>query len=222
MESSISPERLGNVAGRRTITTGHIRACLAGTRLPDDPTCIAAATGSSDWRRQLVEKAGSGLRAAAILMPIIERSSGLSVLLTERAAELRHHPGQISFPGGRMESGDADLRHTALRETEEEVGILAHQVDIAGYLDVLPTITGYAVTPVVGLVVPDITLRIDVSEVAQVFEVPLEFLMDESNQQHSVRRFQGIDLPLVEYRYGPHRIWGATAAMLTILKDIIK
>lgn len=221
MESSISAERLGNVSGP-TITTDHIRACLADTRLPDDPTCIAPATGSSDWRRQLVEKAGSELRAAAVLVPIVERRTGLSVLLTERAAELRHHPGQISFPGGRMEPGDADLRYTALRETEEEVGILAHQVDIAGYLDVLPTITGYAVTPVVGLVVPDITLRIDAAEVAQVFEVPLEFLMDESNQQHSVRRFQGIDLPLVEYRYGPHRIWGATAAMLTILKDIIR
>lgn len=174
-----------------------------------------------DWPAALLERFGRGLQPSAVLVPLIERTAGLSVLLTERAADLTHHPGQISFPGGRMEAGDADLCATALRETREEVGIAPEQVTIAGYLASMPTITGYAVTPIVGLVSPDIELRLDPVEVAHAFEVPLEFLMHADNQHHSTRVFEGIELPLVEFRYGPQRIWGATAAMIVSLQKIL-
>ncbi|HZW58748.1 MAG TPA: CoA pyrophosphatase [Woeseiaceae bacterium] len=203
------------------ITAEHIRASLAGTRPPDDPAAVVAGSSGRDWPAALVERFGNRLQPSAVLIPVIERRRELSVLLTERAAQLTHHPGQISFPGGRMEAGDADLSMTALRETEEEVGIRPDQVDIAGYLACMPTVTGYAVTPIVGLVSPDISLRLDPFEVAQAFEVPLDFLMQPHNQQHSVRRFEGIEMPLVEFRYGPRRIWGATAAMIVSLQTML-
>lgn len=153
-----------------------------------------------------------------MLVPIIERRAGLTVLLTERAAHLKHHAGQISFPGGRMEPGDRDLLDTALRETAEEVGIAPAAVDVAGYLKPLPTVTGYAVTPIVGLVDAAVSLTLDAREVADAFEVPLEFLLDADNQQRSVRRFRGVDIPVIAFDYGPRRIWGATAAMIVTLQ----
>jgi 8-oxo-dGTP pyrophosphatase MutT (NUDIX family) len=169
----------------------------------------------------LLDHFGHQLRPSAVLIPLIERHDELSVLLTERATNLKHHPGQVSFPGGRMEAGDADLRTTALRETEEEVGIPPDMVEVAGYLAPMPTISGYAVTPIVGLVRPDIRLRLDPLEVAQAFEVPLGFLMRDDNQQSLTRHFEGIEIPLIEFRYGPRRIWGATAAMIVSLQKIL-
>jgi 8-oxo-dGTP pyrophosphatase MutT (NUDIX family) len=120
-----------------------------------------------------------------------------------------------------MDATDADLRMTALRETQEEVGIAPDKVDVVGFLATLPTITGYAVTPVVGLLSPDVETCIDRTEVAQAFEVPLEFLMNAANQTHSTRRFDGIEVPLIEYNYGPRRIWGATASMLVSLQTFL-
>ena len=158
-----------------------------------------------------------------MLVPIIERRHGLTVLLTERAAHLTHHAGQISFPGGRMEAGDRDILATALRETREEVGIEPAAVDVAGFLAPLPTVTGYAVTPIVGLLDAGVSLSLDRSEVADAFEVPLAFLLDADNQKRSVRRFRGVDIPVIAYDYGPRRIWGATAAMIvTLQKKIIE
>jgi len=151
-------------------------------------------------------------------VPIIERPDALTVLLTERAAHLKHHPGQISFPGGRMEAADRDLVDTALRETREEVGIHRRAIDVAGFLSPLPTVTGYAVTPVVGLVRADISLRLDESEVADAFEVPLEFLLDPSNQARTLRAYRGVEIPVIAFDYGPRRIWGATAAMIVALQ----
>ena len=170
------------------------------------------------WPARLQEKLTSDLVPAGVLIPIIERGGNISVLLTERAADLKHHASQISFPGGRMETGDADIRATALRETHEEVGIHPDQGEVAGYLDPAPTVTGYAVTPVVGLVDPRFTLIVDQSEVAEAFEVPLPFLMDLRNQRHGEREFEGVKVPIVEFNYRHRRIWGATAGMLIALR----
>ncbi len=154
-----------------------------------------------------------------MLVPLIERGAGLQVLLTERAHDLRLHAGQISFPGGSMEASDEDLVATALRETEEEVGIAPRSVEVAGFLEPLPTITGYAVTPVVGLIDPAVELRLDAREVAAAFEVPLGFLLDPGNQKRSLRTWAGVEIPVIAYDYGPRRIWGATAAMIVSLQN---
>lgn len=135
-------------------------------------------------------------------------------MLTQRSAELKHHAGQVSFPGGRMEPDDRDIAHTALRETHEEVGIHSQHISVVGYLPPMPTITGYAVTPVVGLVGENAETRIDREEVEVAFEVPLAFLLDAANRKIVERNLHGKDVPMVEYRFDGHRIWGATAMMI--------
>jgi len=135
-------------------------------------------------------------------------------MLTQRSAELKHHAGQISFPGGRMEADDSDIAHTALRETHEEVGIPGEQVTVVGYLPAMPTITGYAVTPIVGLVDNVAEAIVDKTEVEFAFEVPMSFLLEEANCQIIERDLHGKKVPMVEYHYDGHRIWGATAMMI--------
>lgn len=161
------------------------------------------------------------LTPAGVLIPIVEYPGELAVLLTRRSANLPQHAGQVSFPGGRMEQGDADIRATALRETHEEIGLEPGRVDVAGYLGAQPTITGYAVTPVVGLVRAGFELVPDPVEVEAVFEVPLPFLLDPGNQQVGYRDVQGVSVPIVEYRYGGERIWGATASILVALRKVL-
>lgn len=157
------------------------------------------------------------LTAAAVLIPIVERESGLTVLLTQRTAHLRDHAGQISFPGGRSEPGDATPVDTALREAYEEVGLNPPQVEVLGCLPEYVTGTGFRVTPVVGLVHPPLDLRLDDFEVADVFEPPLDFLLDVANHQRHKLEVRGM---LREYWAVPWRdryIWGATAGMLVSL-----
>jgi 8-oxo-dGTP pyrophosphatase MutT (NUDIX family) len=205
------------------ISVTSIRQGLKGTRMPSDPTRPVMPEGSANWPAAFLERASSGLKAAAVLIPIIEREAGLTVLLTQRSAELRVHAGQVSFPGGRMDEGDSDILQTALRETHEEVGIHPDWVEIAGYLDPLPTVTGFAVTPVVGIVGPRVSIVVDPREVEAAFEVPLEFLLDKRNQTRSTREFEGVQLRIVEFNFAGQRIWGATATMLVQLrKKLIK
>ena len=178
---------------------------------------------SANWPAPFLKKAATGLKAAGVLIPIIEREAGLSVLLTQRSPELRLHAGQVSFPGGRMEEADSDILQTALRETHEEVGIHPDRVEVAGYLDPSPTVTGYAVTPVVGIIGPQVSITVDPIEVEAAFEVPLDFLLSERNQAYSTREFEGVQLTIVEFNFGGRRIWGATATMLVQLrKKLIK
>jgi 8-oxo-dGTP pyrophosphatase MutT (NUDIX family) len=176
---------------------------------------------SEKWPAKFLERASGDLKAAGVLIPIIDRPGGLTVLLTQRSSELRLHAGQVSFPGGRMESTDKDIVATALRETHEEVGIDPEIVEVAGYLDPAPTVTGYAVTPVIGLVSQSVSIVIDPGEVEAAFEVPLDFLLDKGNQQDAVRVYEGIELKIVEFNYAERRIWGATASMLIQLRKTL-
>ena len=163
------------------------------------------------------------VRPAAVLLALTPRESGLHVLLTRRTEHLRDHGGQVSFPGGRAEDDDPDAAATALREAEEEVGMAPERVRVIGELPSYRTITAYQVTPVVALVEPDVTLRLDAFEVAEAFEVPLDFLMTPAHhRRHAVelggQRRQFLSMPwagvgsLGEPR--EYFIWGATAAML--------
>jgi len=146
----------------------------------------------------------------------------LSVLLTQRSAELKLHAGQISFPGGRMEGHDADIAVTALRETHEEVGIASEHVAVIGYLDPMPTVTGYAVTATIGIVRSGTSVEIDHNEVEYAFEVPLSFLVAPENAKLVEREVYGRSIRMVEYHYESQRIWGATAMLIQQFVKIIK
>ena len=159
---------------------------------------------------------------AAVLVPIVNRPGGLTLLLTERSTGLPDHPGQISFPGGRVEPQDASLAHAALREATEEVGLPAERVAILGELAPYETVTGYRVTPVVGWVEPPFELKLDPLEVADVFEVPLSFLLDPLNHQRHFRMFGDIRGDFWAIPHGDRFIWGATAAMLMILHRTLR
>lgn len=178
--------------------------------------------GSERWPAELRAELSSDLRPAGVLIPVVQRRSHLTILMTRRSDELTHHAGQVSFPGGRMEDADADIVETALRETEEEVGIARHLVSVLGHLRPTPTITGYAVTPTVGLIEDDVELSLDPGEVAQAFEVPLDYLMDTRNYRESYREFRGQRLRVIEVRFEGQRIWGATAFILSRFINHIK
>ena len=173
--------------------------------------------GSRHWPESLQQQLRSTLIPAGVLIPIFNRPDsehGLSVLLTQRSAALKHHAGQISFPGGHMESSDTNVGITALRETQEEVGIGVDLVSVIGYLEPMPTITGYAVTPVIGLIDASAEPVPDHREVESAFEVPLSFLLQPDNRQVVQRELYGKTLPMIEFHYAGHRIWGATAMMI--------
>ena len=206
----------------KAISAAEIRRRLSATRMPEDPLAVDMTDISKRMPDRVTRALGNNLRPAGVLIPIIERRDALRVLLTERSADLRHHAGQVSFPGGGMESHDADIIATALREAHEEVGIEPHDVDIAGFLKPTPTVTGFAVTPIVGFVRETFSLNIDPTEVEKAFEVPLDFLMDYRNEEHTQREFEGVMIPVVTFHYEGHRIWGATANMLITLRGLLK
>ena len=203
-EPALAPERLSAEA---------VRARFART-LPWDPEASDEALAAPALR----------LRRAAVLVPLVARADGLSVLLTRRTDHLSSHAGQISFPGGRAEELDSSPIETALREAEEEIGLHRRHVEIVGVLPEHITISAYRVTPVVALVQPPFELSADPGEVAEIFEVPLGFLMaGENHQRRSVvlpdsggkRRFYAMP-------YKDYFIWGATAAMLRNLYHFLR
>jgi 8-oxo-dGTP pyrophosphatase MutT (NUDIX family) len=161
---------------------------------------------------------GRTAAAAAVLIPLVLRPDGLQVLLTQRSAHLRDHAGQISFPGGRTEPTDTDPADTALREAEEEIGLPRRCVEVVGTLPTYTTVTGFVVSPVVGLVSPPFELRPDPTEVEEAFEVPLRFLMTPAHHRRHVFHFDGGQRQFLSMPWtGDGRefyIWGATAAML--------
>lgn len=161
------------------------------------------------------------LTPAAVLLPLIERPEGFTLLLTKRTSDLKHHPGQVAFPGGRREPDDADMIACALRETEEEVGLPRDSVDILGLLDPYLTITGYEVTPVVGVLTPPFAVTPDPVEVADTFEVPLAFVMDPANHRREQRDYKGLTRAYYAMVYEERYIWGATAGMILNLFEVL-
>ena len=217
-----SPRVVSNINGSAILSSDDIRQRLAGTELTSNPADIIMPPGSSRWPEPMREQLSGTLKPAGVLVPIIERESELTVLLTKRSAELKHHAGQVSFPGGRMEEHDADVEAAALRETLEEVGIASHHVSVIGYLGTMPTITGYAVSPVVGMVSTSAELIIDKTEVEYAFEVPLSFLLNSHNDVRTEWQTGERKVPMVEFHWDGERIWGATAQMMLRFINLIK
>lgn len=167
-------------------------------------------------------QAAGKITRAAVLIPLLLKEDGLSVLLTQRTNHLRDHAGQISFPGGRMDPQDLSPDDTALRESQEEIGLDPTRVEIVGYLPEYLTVSGYSVTPVVGLVQPQAEYVLDAFEVADVFEVPLRFLLDPANHQVRLWQSEQGGRRFYSMPYENRFIWGATAGMLRNLYHLLK
>jgi 8-oxo-dGTP pyrophosphatase MutT (NUDIX family) len=163
----------------------------------------------------------SPLVPAAVLVGLVPREAGWEVLLTRRTDHLRDHPGQISFPGGRLETQDEGPLAAAVREAREEVGIEREFIDVVGYLPPHAVITGFAVSPVVAILRPGFTLQADPSEVAEIFGVPLDYLLDSSHFIAGERMVRGVRVPVYNCQFRSHLIWGATAQILHTLRESI-
>lgn len=187
---------------------------LRGKLLPHPPDLPLRPTrGDYDLNPDQRPREARELRPAAVLLPIVARREP-SVLFTRRTPHLSRHAGQVSFPGGRVHEDDLSLVETALRETREETGIDPRFVSVAGFLDPYETGTGFAIAPIVGMLQEGFTLLPDPNEVSEIFEVPLEFLLNPQNRERKSREWQGRTREFWAYQYGPHYIWGATAAIL--------
>lgn len=162
------------------------------------------------------------LTPAAVLVPLILRKDEITVLFTQRTHKMAKHPGQISFPGGHVDDMDLDAEATALRETEEEVGLDRQHIELIGRLDTYVIRTGFKVTPVVGMVQPPFEINPDSYEVDEVFEVPLSFLMDPANHERHSRTFEGHRREFYAMPYEGRYIWGATAGMIVNLHSVLK
>lgn len=161
------------------------------------------------------------LRCAAVLVPLLRRDDGWHVTVTQRTQAVEHHKGQISFPGGKCDPGDAGVLETALREAYEEIGIQPADVDVLGELDCLQTVSDFSVAPVVGAISHPYPYRLNPREVEAVVEVPLPFLLDPRNQRTERREVRGQVQQLPYWEFGPYTIWGATARILRDLLDLL-
>jgi 8-oxo-dGTP pyrophosphatase MutT (NUDIX family) len=183
----------------------------------------AAASPRGDHSLDRLAPPEPPLKAAAVLVPIVEHADALTVLLTKRTDHLADHAGQVSFPGGRIEPEDASPEDAALREAREEVGLPSDRVELIGRLDIYRTRTGFEVTPVVGLVRPPLDdLKPDPYEVAEVFEVPLSFILDPINHELHSRDVRGAKRTFYVLPYQGRYIWGATAGMLVNLAQVLR
>jgi 8-oxo-dGTP pyrophosphatase MutT (NUDIX family) len=174
-------------------------------------------TSDYDLNPEITLPPGRRLRPAGVLVPVILRAGVPQVLLTVRSSALKHHPGQIAFPGGKQDVADPDIRATALREAQEEIGLAPESVSIIGHLPRHETVTGFDVTPVLARVSGPFTPRLDPGEVAELFEVPLSHVMDPGRFRVEKRRWKGVWRYYYAIPYGPYYIWGATARMLRMM-----
>ncbi len=181
----------------------------------------AAVPAASVYGDEGVRPEASALKPAAVLVPIVDHGAenpvGLTILFTRRAAHLRDHSGQVSFPGGRVAAGDPSPEATALREAREEIGLEPQRVELLGRMPDYHTSTGFVITPVIGVITPPLGLLRDANEVEEIFEVPLAFLLDPANHQRQSRKWQGKLRWFYAMPYQEHYIWGATAGMVVNL-----
>jgi 8-oxo-dGTP pyrophosphatase MutT (NUDIX family) len=194
---------------------------LKDTRPAVDPQMALPAGINADVDAAIRQYFPASPVAAAVLVPIVEHSNGLSVLLTQRSTHLKNHPGQISFPGGRIEARDEGPLEAALRETEEEIGLSREHVHFVGYLDPHLVLTGFWITPVVAFVQPGFELKLDQREVASTFELPLTHLFDAANHQSRQRMIGDTAVQVHDIPFREHNIWGATAGILMSLYRLI-
>jgi 8-oxo-dGTP pyrophosphatase MutT (NUDIX family) len=218
LSSSFTPDR---VIGRFLQLGRPGRRGFGGAADPAEAAALRAATRGDHDLNPGMTPPSSALRPAAVLVPLVDRTEGMSVLLTQRTAHLSAHAGQISFPGGRIEGSDADAIEAALRETEEEVGLAREHVTVIGRLDTYVTGTGFEITPVVGIVKVPFALTIDPFEVSEVFEVPLSFVVDPKNHRRTVREFEERRREFFVLPFENRNIWGATAGMLVNLAEVL-
>ena len=193
-------------------------ASLRDSRPPADLPRDALARLAPGLSRQLFT---GPLVPAAVLVGLVPGETGCEVLFTRRTDQLRDHPGQISFPGGRLESADETPLEAALREAREEIGLDRQYIDVIGYLPPYPVVTGFAVSPVVAVLRPGFELKADPVEVAEIFGVPLDYLLDPANFVAGERMVRGVNLRVYSCQFGPHVIWGATAQILFGLQEMI-
>lgn len=218
---SFDPELLPveSFAGEAAVALHHLTAAALRERFLSPPHWAP-----ERMAEHLLHDLATPLTPASVLLPVVVRDAGLTLLFTQRTAHLTDHGGQVSFPGGRAEAYDTSAIDTALRETEEEVGLDRTHVEVLGILPEYRTGTGYRVTPVVGLVQPPFSLRPDPREVAEIFEVPLQFLMDGANHQTRSAEFPNGRGRRSFYAMPYERffIWGATAGMLRNLFHFLR
>jgi 8-oxo-dGTP pyrophosphatase MutT (NUDIX family) len=179
-------------------------------------------TGDIQMNQHLAAFFSAARVPAAVLIPLVKREDGLHVMLTVRPENMNQHAGQICFPGGKAEAADVTPACTALRETEEETGLPRNRVEILGYLPDYVTRTGYKVTPVVGLVHLPIELAANPGEVAEIFEVPLDFFMEPANCNIFELQWQDNTGRFYNFDCDGHKVWGATAGMLVILRNLLR
>ncbi|MBD8899175.1 CoA pyrophosphatase [Rhodanobacter sp. DHG33] len=176
---------------------------------------LTTSTDTPGWNHaDMSELLGTAQRRPAAVLLALRDGESPRLVLTVRTDNLQSHAGQVALPGGRADPGDADALATALRESEEEIGLDPAQVTPLGYLDNFDTISGYRITPVVARIAEHIHLKAAPAEVAEVFEVPLAFFLDPANLRRYTMEFRGHRREMVEFVHGGHRIWGATAAIL--------
>ena len=178
-----------------------------------------ASTSDFDLHPDVVLPEGRNLRDAGVLIAVSPRPTGAVLVLTKRSSALKHHPGQIAFPGGKVDVADDGPIGAALREAEEEIGLPRDAVDILGTLPPHETVTSFLATPVIGLVTRDVTYAPEMGEVDEVFEVPLAHVLDETKFSIQSRRWRGHQRAYFTVPWGPYYIWGATARMLRALAD---
>lgn len=209
------------VAGEPALPPERLDADWLRNRLANQPDWAVEDDEERHWRQLQL---ANPIRPAAVLIGIVPRPEGSTILFTQRTADLTDHPGQIAFPGGRVEDSDGSPIETALRETEEEIGLSRGHIDVIGRLPDYSTGTGYRVAPIVALINPPFDLRPDAREVADVFEVPMAFLMNGANHEQRTVRLPGQTMRRTFYAmpYKQYFIWGATAAMVRNLFHLLR